>query len=1255
MDARSIPVEYPTEEVISTATHREDVLLWRAFRGKRTGFYIDIGAGDPNYGSITQWFYRVGWRGINVEPHPMIFPVLDQWRPGDVNLNLGVSDVPGVIVFYQVVVDALGQGWGLSSFNPESAAEARRGGYDVVETQIKMMRLQDVVDTYCPGKEVDFLKIDVENYEAAVVRSADWARFRPKVICIEATLPMSTSPSFEQWEPLLLDAGYQFALFDGVNNYYLQRDLEEIRSQFNCGVNPSDHWRAATREDFVEPWLAGGSAQDLVISGATATADLQQVIEPGELLDGSAAAADLQHAVSARGAASTSDPRDAFVLEEVCSVAVSASAPRDPVESEEGTEFGLVRSWVEPYPCGGDRFRPPISLGASVAFATLYEILIGDRPNFTALPDQPDDASAPGAWLAAASKELMQTDAFRARVVDDLLRLLLLRPGRNWEIDTIVGIMGRGGVADVIREIARSEEYWRDRGGESPRLYVTACYELILNTDADERYEAFAARNLAEADERDALCRELLADPLHARAYQDWLLLTLLGRAAREDELSRAAELLSAVGADAFHLAAIAEIVSSGEFIGNVMAVRRPATVLRHNLIKTVAESLTPTGLDQSALHERLSDPVLWSNWPLLRGEIHRILAAKPWGAGPSTTPGTLPVAKAIEALHTLFSSRRFRLMLKVLWPLQWQLNPAPGPLVIPVQVQQQPGWRAKGQPTITTTYFYWYDTEHGLDMIANPDNQPGVQVSSSLTHHPVTAEGWSYRNVDWHKRELNDMQAAGIDIVLPLYLGSPYSGPNVVLSDTEKGLGSRDTHSDIGLRAIVAAREALLAEGKMSPAIGMFYDTTSLNYHNAKQWSVNFATAIGLRWFYETIRNFFSHVPAKHWAAIEGRPIVYVYHPCFGRYNWEDNYTIVGDAFEEDFGVRPFIVTAAEQDAPRVVRMDTVAPLVDELRSTSPMDVIAGIFQSDDFFIHSKSNPRLFLSRLYGKVLERHPTDPEVWTDTEEFGRCGRVEFVRRFLARPENAGGVLAFWARRFLRIDEPLHRLALRPSIQRRSAQLAADGQIFDALADLLVEENAYQRFGGRDTYFIDILYRELGLMMSKRHNRAADLAEFAELGLREFAARFARRPDVRSGIASHMLFYYKSQFFPGRADLDFYWAAAIEPVFYLSAALGPGYDQSAIPTRPALLSPRQDGRRYRAVWEQLLSFDPRTWLVHVETWNEFFEGTDICHSREFGRFYIELTREYADVFHSGARLDETRYAFEDFHSLEPVVRG
>ena len=67
-------------------------------------------------------------------------------------------------------------------------------------------------------------------------------------------------------------------------------------------------------------------------------------------------------------------------------------------------------------------------------------------------------------------------------------------------------------------------------------------------------------------------------------------------------------------------------------------------------------------------------------------------------------------------------------------------------------------------------------------------------------------------------------------------------------------------------------------------------------------------------------------------------------------------------------------------------------------------------------------------------------------------------------------------------------------------------------------------------------------------------------------------------------------------------------------------------------------REDGNFYRWSWHQILQ-NPMVRIVLVETWNEMHEGTDICESVEFGRQYIDLTREYVQRFKEG-RTDVPR---------------
>ncbi len=200
----------------SYAQNHEDVLLDRVFPRGIPGFYIDIGANDPVRDSVTKHFYDLGWRGVNVEPGTHPFELLSAARERDVNLNVGVSDEPGELTFFEYPPELSGA----STFSAEQAARHRDSGFASVERKVPTITLAQLCEEHVTGP-IDFLSIDVEGLERQVIAGGDWTRWRPRVVVVEATLPATTVPTHEEWEPLLLAADYVFAAFDGLNRYYV--------------------------------------------------------------------------------------------------------------------------------------------------------------------------------------------------------------------------------------------------------------------------------------------------------------------------------------------------------------------------------------------------------------------------------------------------------------------------------------------------------------------------------------------------------------------------------------------------------------------------------------------------------------------------------------------------------------------------------------------------------------------------------------------------------------------------------------------------------------------------------------------------------------------------------------------------------------------------------------------------------------------------------------------------------------------------
>jgi len=222
---------------ISYAQNSEDVLLYRALRDVERGCYIDVGAADPVFDSVTLAFYQRGWRGINLEPSPAPFKRLMELRREDINLNLAIGDVEGTTSFFVVRGADV-----LSTALPDQMQALAGQGYNAERIEVPVRRLARVLEEHAIGT-IHFLKIDVEGLERAVLAGADLRRFRPWIILIEATAPNSQQPTHDQWEDLLIAVDYRFAWFDGLNRYYVAAEKSELAPVLQMQPNVFDKFK----------------------------------------------------------------------------------------------------------------------------------------------------------------------------------------------------------------------------------------------------------------------------------------------------------------------------------------------------------------------------------------------------------------------------------------------------------------------------------------------------------------------------------------------------------------------------------------------------------------------------------------------------------------------------------------------------------------------------------------------------------------------------------------------------------------------------------------------------------------------------------------------------------------------------------------------------------------------------------------------------------------------------------------------------
>ena len=226
----------------SYIAEKEDLILYHALKDIKKGFYIDVGACSSIDGSVTKALYDRGWCGINIEPQQAYYMDLQKNRPRDINLNIGVSNGGNELMLY-------GQG-ALATFSEQIVkyhCEVRDTDGEVFPIgKVATQPLSEICARYLPHEQgkpisVHFCKIDVEGFEREVLLSHDYQNYRPWIFVVEATLPNSDIPSYDKWEYILLDNGYEFALSYNSNRYYVDR----------CRTDIIECLRAITGEEYL--------------------------------------------------------------------------------------------------------------------------------------------------------------------------------------------------------------------------------------------------------------------------------------------------------------------------------------------------------------------------------------------------------------------------------------------------------------------------------------------------------------------------------------------------------------------------------------------------------------------------------------------------------------------------------------------------------------------------------------------------------------------------------------------------------------------------------------------------------------------------------------------------------------------------------------------------------------------------------------------------------------------------------------------
>jgi FkbM family methyltransferase len=200
------------------------------------GFFIEAGVNDGFTQSNTYWLERFrGWRGLLVEPMPELAAEARVSRPSATVIECALvsREHSGQHVRMRFgdlmsVVDGVREAsW------PLAGTTVALGWRDPYEIDVEGRALSELLDEI-GAPEIDLLSLDVEGFEAEVLRGLDLERHGPRYLLVEINDPVRRPPL----DTLFSERWVEHSWLSPMDLLYVRRDISDA-SFANPFVKPS--------------------------------------------------------------------------------------------------------------------------------------------------------------------------------------------------------------------------------------------------------------------------------------------------------------------------------------------------------------------------------------------------------------------------------------------------------------------------------------------------------------------------------------------------------------------------------------------------------------------------------------------------------------------------------------------------------------------------------------------------------------------------------------------------------------------------------------------------------------------------------------------------------------------------------------------------------------------------------------------------------------------------------------------------------
>jgi FkbM family methyltransferase len=182
--------------------------------------YLDIGAFHPVALSNTFAFYEQGHRGVCIEPDPARCAHISKTRPNDVVLNIGIGINAQSEAEFYIMTSA-----DLCTFSRDEAERLTKFGQKIERVvNIPLRTVNSVMEEHFTPWP-NFVSMDIEGLDLAVLRTFDFVRFRPEVFCIETLDSRTQREKDHEIHSLMASVGYEVFADTFINTIFVRSEL----------------------------------------------------------------------------------------------------------------------------------------------------------------------------------------------------------------------------------------------------------------------------------------------------------------------------------------------------------------------------------------------------------------------------------------------------------------------------------------------------------------------------------------------------------------------------------------------------------------------------------------------------------------------------------------------------------------------------------------------------------------------------------------------------------------------------------------------------------------------------------------------------------------------------------------------------------------------------------------------------------------------------------------------------------------------